>query len=163
MYTIGERLSGGTSDTVYRAIIQDTTGAVAILGVDSWTNKLATLLEVYTLERCLDHHVHAVRILDISLDRHPPQVHVVMELWGLSGDDYRESKGYGREDAQPANQVRRLLLHLCRALPFLHHGLGFAHTDVKLANILVIDTPESLIGDIDCKLADFGSVEEVGT
>ena len=114
------------------------------------------------MERCLDHPVHAVRILDIFLDKNPPQVHLVMELWGLSGDDYRISKGYGRGDAQPTNQVRRLLLHVCRALSFLHTGLGFAHTDVKLANILVTDTPGSLIGDIDCKLTDYGSVEEVG-
>jgi len=35
------------------------------------------------------------------------------------------------------------------------------HTDVKLDNILVIDKHASTVDDIECKLADVGSVEEV--
>ena len=35
------------------------------------------------------------------------------------------------------------------------------HTDVKLANILVIDKVDCLEKGIECKLADVGSVEEV--
>ena len=63
--------------------------------------------------------------------------------------------------AQPTNDVCTLLLHVCRGLGYLHCGLGMCHTDVKLANILVIDKPGSLVGDIVCKVADVGNVEEV--
>ena len=35
------------------------------------------------------------------------------------------------------------------------------HTDVKLANILIIDKVDCLEKGIECKLADVGSVEEV--
>ena len=82
--------------------------------------------EVYTMERCLDHLVHALRVLDVYLAKYPPQVHVVLELWGESGVGYRARKGYGRLDAQPANHVRMLVLHVCRALSFLHHRLGMS-------------------------------------
>ena len=90
-----------------------------------------------------------------------PQLHIVLELWGESGIDYREHKGYGRLDAQPTIHCRRLCEHLCRALSYLHTNLGYCHTDVKLDNILVIDKPGSLVDDIACKLADVGSAEEV--
>ena len=36
------------------------------------------------------------------------------------------------------------------------------HTDVKLANILVIDKHGSTVNDIKCKLVDVVSAEEVG-
>ena len=117
--------------------------------------------EIYVLERCSDHDVHIVRVLDVFLDKHHRQMHIVMELWGESGEKYRLRKGFGRLEPQSTTQVRTLLLHVCRALLYLHRTLGMAHTDVKLPNILVIDKPGSTVNDIECKLADVGSVEEV--
>lgn len=116
--------------------------------------------EIYVLERCLDHDVHIVKILDVYLDQKPLRMHIVLELWGKSGTSYRRHKGFGRMEVQPTNHVRVLLIHVCRALLNLHSGLGICHTDVKLDNILVIDKPGSLDGDIECKLADVGSAEE---
>ena len=120
-----------------------------------------TMREIYVLERCLDHGVHIVKVLDVYMDKLPLQMHIVLELWGESGKDYRRHKGFGRLVAQPTNHVRTLVLHLCRGLSYLHDGLGICHTDVKLDNILVIDKPGSLVGDIECKLADVGNAEEV--
>ena len=113
------------------------------------------------MERCLDHVVHIVRVLDVYFDKHRPQMHIVLEFWGESGTDYRHHKGSGRFVAQPTNHVRTLLLHVRRGLGYLHRGLGMCHTDVKPANVLVIDKPVSLVGDIECKVVDVGNVEEV--
>ena len=96
-----------------------------------------------------------------TLTSAPPQMHIVLELWGESGTELRRHKGFGRLVPQPTNHVRTLLLHLRRGLSYLRRGLGMSHTNVKLANILVIDKPGSLVCDIECKLADVGSVEEV--
>ena len=88
-------------------------------------------------------------------------VHFVFELWGASVHAFRVFHGYCRNAAQPPHHVRMLLLHMLRALSVLHTDLAMAHTDVKLANILVKVMDESLSRDIECKLADFASVEEV--
>ena len=138
--------------------------AVKILHQDAWKDdkaKQRTMKEIYTLERCSDHAVHIVRVLDVFLDNHHRQMHIVMELWGESGETYRCRKGFGRLEPQSTTHVRTLLLHLCSGLSYLHRGLGMCHTDVKLANILVIDKHGSTVNDIECKLADVGSVEEV--
>ena len=96
-YNMGSFLGSGTHGTVHKATIDGTDVAVKILGEKSWeVEEMRTMQEVYIMERRLDHPVHAVRILDIFLDKNLPQVHLVMELWGLSGDDYRISKRYGR-------------------------------------------------------------------
>ena len=117
--------------------------------------------EIYILGRCTDHDVHIFRVLDVLLGRKPRQMHIVMELWGESGEKSRLRKGFGRLDPQSTTHVRTLFLHLCSRLSYLHRGLGMCHTDVKLANILVIDKKGSTVNDIECKLADAGSVEEV--
>jgi serine/threonine protein kinase len=138
--------------------------AVKILQQDAWKDdkaKQRTMKEIYVLERCSDHDVHIVRVLDVFLDNHHRQMHIVMELWGESGETYRRRKGFGRLEPQSTTQVRTLLLHVCRGLSYLHFGLGMCHTDVKLANILIIDKFGGFVNDIECKLADVGSVEEV--
>ena len=117
--------------------------------------------EIYVLERCSDHDVHIVRVLDVFLDNHRRKMHIVMELWGEPGKQFRCRKGFGRLEPQPTTHVRTLLLHLCSGLSYLHRGLGMCHTDVKLDNILIIDKFGGFVNDIECKLADVGSVEEV--
>ena len=89
-------------------------------------------------------------------------MHIVMELWGESGEKYRLRKGFGRLDPQSTTHVRTLLLHVCRGLSYLHRRLGMCQADVKLANILVIHKHGNTVNDIECKLVDVGSVEEVG-
>ena len=164
-YKIGKWLGGGTFGAVHKA--ETSPGnyvAVKILKSEAWTNrrnKTAALREVYYLDKCLDHEVHVVQVLDVFLDKNPPQLHIVLELWGLSVTTYRIHKGYGRLAAQPTNHVRTLCRHLCTALSYMHERLGICHTDVKLDNILVVDAPGDLVNDIACKLADVGSAEEV--
>ena len=163
-YSIKEFLGGGSFGAVYK--MKSPTAidvAVKILDKDAWKDKKAKLLtmkEVYTLERCTDHDVHIVRVLDVFLDPKARKMHIVLELWGESGEKYRHRKGFGRLDSQPTTHIRTLLEHLCRALSYLHDGLGLAHTDVKLQNILIVDKYGSLVNDIECKLADIGSAEE---
>ena len=138
--------------------------AVKILDKDAWKDdkaKQRTMKEVYTLERCSDLDVHIVRVLDVFLDPKARKMHIVLELWAESGEIYRRRRGFGRSDSQSTTHIRTLLQHLCRALSYLHGGLGLAHTDVKLANILIIDKFGSFVNDIECKLADVGSAEEV--
>jgi tRNA A-37 threonylcarbamoyl transferase component Bud32 len=164
-YAIGKKVGGGSFGVVHKA--KSPTGidvAVKILHKDAWKDdkaKQRTMKEVYTLERCSDHDVHIVRVLDVFLDDHRRQMHIVMELWGESGKQFRCRKGFGRLEPQSTTHVRTLLLHLCSGLSYLHRGLGMCHTDVKLDNILVIDKHGSTVDDIECKLADVGSVEEV--
>ena len=88
-------------------------------------------------------------------------MHIVMELWGESLESYRRRQGFDRVDSQPTLHIRTVILHVCRALAYLHRGLGMCHTDVKLANILIIDKADRKEKGIECKLADVGSVEEV--
>ena len=158
-------MGGGSFGAVHKAI--DPTGedvAVKILHKNAWDTmpeRQRTMNEVYVLERCSDLDVHIVRVLDVFLDNKSRKMHIVMELWGESGETYRRRKGFGRLEPQSTTQVRALLLHVCRGLSYLHRGLGMCHTDVKLANILVIDKHGSTVNDIECKLADVGSVEEV--
>ena len=123
--------------------------------------KQRAMKEIYVLERCSDHDVHIVRVLDVFLDNRRRKMHIVMELWGESLESYRCRQGFDRVDPQSTTHIRTLLLHLCRALSYLHRGLGMCHTDVKLANILIIDKVDCLEKGIECKLADVGSVEEV--
>ena len=117
--------------------------------------------EVYVLERCSDLDVHIVRVLDVFLDTKARKMHIVMELWGESLESYRRRQGFDRVDSQPTPHIRTVLLHVCRALAYIHRGLGMCHTDVKLANILIIDKADRKENSIECKLADVGSVEEV--
>ena len=165
-YSIGRELGGGSFGVVHET--KSPSGidvVVKILHHDAWKDDKAkerTMKEIYVLERCSDHDVHIVRVLDVFLDRKPRQMHIVMELWGESGEKYRLRKGFGRLEPQSTTHVRTLLLHVCRGLSYLHRGLGLCHTDLKLANILVIDKHGSRVNDIECKLADVGSVEEVG-
>ena len=84
-----------------------------------------------------------------------------MELWGESLESYRLRQGFDRLASQPTTHIRTLLMHVCRALSFLHRGLGMCHTAVKMANILIIDKVDCFENGIECKLADVGSVEEV--
>ena len=84
-----------------------------------------------------------------------------MELWGESFQSYRCRRGFDRVAPQSTTHIRTVLLHVCRALSYLHRGLGMCHTDVKLDNILIIDKVDCLEKGIECKLADVGSVEEV--
>ena len=164
-YKIGPKLGGGSHGEVRKA--ETSPGnyvAVKILKHPPWTNranKMKAMQEVYWLERCLDHDVYVVQILDVFLDKSPPHLHIVLEFWGLSGTAYRTHKGYGRREAQPTNHVRTLCLHLCTALSYMHERLGICHTDVKLDNVLVVDLHGDLVDDISCKLADVGSAEEV--
>ena len=164
-YKIGEYLGGGSFGAVYKAI--DPTGedvAVKILHKDAWDSmpeRQRTMKEVYVLERCSDLDVHIVRVFDVFLDNNPRKMHIVMELWGESLESYRCRQGFDRVDPQSTTHIRTLLLHVCRALSYLHRGLGMCHTDVKLANILIIDKVDCLEKGIECKLADVGSVEEV--
>ena len=95
------------------------------------------------------------------LDNKRGKMHIVMELWGESLESYRCRQGFDRVAPQPTIHIRTMILHVCRALSYLHRGLGMCHTDVKLANILIIDKVDCLEKGIECKLADVGSVEEV--
>ena len=164
-YSSKEFLGGGSFGAVYK--MRSPTGidvAVKILDKHAWKDeksKLLSMKEVFFLERCSDHDVHIIRVLDVFLDPTSRQLHIVLELWGESGEKYRHRKGFGRLDSQPTTHIRTLLEHLCRALSYLHNGLGLAHTDVKLQNILIVDKYGSLVNDIECKLADIGSAEEV--
>ena len=164
-YEIGSYLGGGSYGAVYQAI--SPTGedvAVKILHKDAWgklPERQRTMREVYVLERCSDLAVHIVRVLDVFLDDKARHMHIVMELWGESLESYRRRQGFDRVDSQPTTHIRTLLLHVCRALSYLHRGLGMCHTDVKLANILIIDKVDRKETGIECKLADVGSVEEV--
>ena len=164
-YEIGEFLGGGTFGGVYKTI--NPTGetvAVKILHKDAWkqmSDKQRTMREIYILERCSDLLVHIVRVLDVFLDKTHRRMHIVMELWGESLESYRLRQGFDRLASQPTTHIRTLLMHVCRALSYLHRGLGMCHTDVKLDNILIIDKVDCLEKGIECKLADVGSVEEV--
>ena len=164
-YEIGEYLGGGSFGKVYKAISpigEDV--AVKILHKDAWglmPERQRTMKEVYVLERCSDLDAHIVRVLDVFLGNKPRKMHIVMELWGESLEAYRCRQGFDRVDPQSTTHIRTLLLHVCRALSYLHRGLGMCHTDVKLANILIIDKVDCLEKGIECKLADVGSVEEV--
>lgn len=164
-YEIGVYLGGGSFGAVYQTI--SPTGedvAVKILHKDAWSTmpeRQRTMKEVYVLERCSDLDVHIVRVLDVFLDNKSRKMHIVMELWGESLESYRRRQGFDRDDSQSTTHIRTLLLHVCRALSYLHRGLGMCHTDVKLANILIIDKVDCLEKGIECKLADVGSVEEV--
>ena len=164
-YEIGVRLGGGSFGTVYKAI--SPTGedvAVKKLHKDAWgkiPERQRTMQEVYVLERCSDLDVHIVRVLDVFLDNKRRMMHIVMELWGESLQSYRCRRGFDRVAPQSTTHIRTVLLHVCRALSYLHRGLGMCHTDVKLDNILIIDKVDCLEKGIECKLADVGSVEEV--
>jgi hypothetical protein len=164
-YSLGEYLGGGSFGEVYKA--KSPTGidvAVKILHKDAWLKakeQKRTMHEVYVLERCSDLDVHIIRVLDVFLDPLTHKMHIVLELWGESGDKYRSRKGFGRSQSQSTTHIRTLLQHLCCGLSYLHERLGMCHTDVKLANILIIDKFGGFVNDIECKLADVGSVEEV--
>ena len=164
-YEIGVYLGGGSFGAVYKT--RSPTGedvVVKILCKAAWgttSERQRTMKEVYVLERCSDLHVHIVRVLDVFLDKKTRKMHIVMELWGESLESYRLRRGFDRVDPQSTTHIRTFLLHVCRALSYLHRGLGMCHTDVKLANILVIDKVDCLEKGIECKLADVGSVEEV--
>ena len=164
-YEIGVRLGGGSFGAVYKAtnsIGEDV--AVKILHKGAWgttPERQRTMKEVYVLERCSDLDVHIVRVLDVFLDNKRRNMHIVMELWGESLESYRCRQGFDRVAPQSTTHIRTVLLHVCRALSYLHRGLGMCHTDVKLDNILIIDKVGCLENGIECKLADVGSVEEV--
>ena len=164
-YKIGVYLGGGSYGAVYKAT--SPTGevvAVKKLNNDAWDKLPArqrTMKEIYILERCSDLDVHIVLVRDVFLDRKGRQMHIVMELWGESLASYRVRQGFDRVAPQSTTHIRTLILHVCRALSYLHRGLGMCHTDVKLDNILIIDKVDCLEKDIECKLADVGSVEEV--
>ena len=75
-------------------------------------------------------------------------------------DQFRTLKGYGRADAQPSHHLRKLVLHTCRALYYLHDTFGLVHTDVRLASIIVKELTGSLSRAISCKLGGFTLLEE---
>ena len=119
------------------------------------------------MEGCKGHEAHVVRLLDMFVARHPLVVCLIFELWCKlwcnSVDNFRSLNGYGRNGPQPPHHVRTLLLHVLRALSFLHTEFTIAHTDVKQANILVKFMNVSVSRDIECKLGDLDSVEEVAS
>ena len=126
------------------------------------SQKQRTIREIFTLEK--GHHRADCfpRILDVFTkwtDAHYG-FFLVFEVYGIALDQFRTLKGYGREDAQPCGQIRKLVMHTCRALYYLHDTLRLLHTDVTLANIVVKVLTDSLSGAMPCRLAGFTLLEE---
>ena len=88
VYKIGKWLGGGSFGNVHKT--ETSSGnyvAVKILTPYAWSDareKMKSVREVYLLERCLDHLVHLDKVLDVYLDKRPPQLHIVLELWGAN-------------------------------------------------------------------------------
>lgn len=105
-------------------------------------------------DRCMG-HPHIVQLWDAFW--RGSQVSLVFEVMDMSLLDMMHTLN-PRSPSPP--QIRCTIDHTARALTYLHNHLGFIHTDVKPANILInpLNTGRWLV-----KLGDLGCTVEAST
>jgi hypothetical protein len=163
-YYIGSQRIASDRGNVYCGLKGGVFVSIKDLGKDALqgTTRDRTVREIFTLECGRDRGACLPRILDAftkCTETHNG-FYVVFEVFGIPMDQFRTVHGYDREDAQPVGHIRKMCLHCCRALYYLHDTLGLIHTDVTLANIIVKVLPDSMAGAISCKLGGFTLLEE---
>ena len=121
--------------------------------------------EVFVLEQCRDRCPHVIRILDMFVVESGTDfiIHLVFESWGIRLHEYRAQRGYGREVAQPAHHIQRVVKHIGKSLDYIHTELGLIHAGVSLENIVTRETPHSLSRGIECRLGGCSSLEEASS
>lgn len=159
-YSLQERLGGGTFGQVYLASCQGLPGGVAVKMVTRAAttqkeDRVCAAQEAYALDRCRGHPC-IVQLLDTFLEDVPPRRYaLVLELWG------RDLSDWLRADAALFTPpvLRHCTWGCVQGLAFLH-GVGLAHADFKPRNVL--GKLNATSGLLDCKIADLGSVLELG-
>lgn len=108
--------------------------------------------EAYLLDRC-QNHPYIVQLFDVfACDEGQGQVliHLVLEKWGE--DLGKVMRAMPEDGGFEPSEVRCIVRHVASGVAYLHNVLGFAHGDLKPANILV----KRVASGLACKVCDLG-------
>ena len=157
---LGELLGKGSYGYVRQALHKVAGKQVAVKvfyeGAGRMQREVA-LHEAYVADQCRG-HPNLAQLLDAFMQFLPGPGHktepvLVYELWGRSlADELR-----ARKAPLPAAALRSAFGGVLNGVKHLH-GLRLLHTDIKPANILVVECADAAA--MHAKLADFGCVVE---